>query len=112
MNKPSSFKDISERALQIRKRYAELEEKSYGRSWSNEEIALGFMGDVGDLAKLVQAKNGVRSIPNFQEKLEHELADCLWSVITLANEFDVDLETAFVKTMDDLETHLSGREHL
>lgn len=45
---------------------------------------LGFVGDVGDLAQLVQGKAGVRSIKDLDTKLSHELADCLWAVLTLA----------------------------
>ena len=33
-------------------------EKAYMVLWTSEEIALGFVGDVGDLAKLVIAENG------------------------------------------------------
>ena len=40
--------------------YADVEASTYGRSWTTEEIMLGFLGDVGDLAKLVQGKAGVR----------------------------------------------------
>ena len=52
--------------------------------------------------------NGVRDVPNVKEKLEHELADCSWSVIVLAQAHEVDLEAAFLKTMDELEAHLSS----
>ena len=62
---------------------------------------------MGDLAKLVMAANSVRSIDNTEEKLAHELADCLWSVIVLAQAHKVDLEAAFLETMDELEMHLS-----
>jgi NTP pyrophosphatase (non-canonical NTP hydrolase) len=68
---------------------------------------LGFVGDVGDLAKLVVAENGKHNIANSKEKLEHELADCLWSVIVLAYVHGVDLESSFTNTMNELEKHLS-----
>ena len=68
---------------------------------------MGFVGDVGDLVKLVMAANGVRDIPKVEEKLTHELADCLWSVIVLAQAHEVDLEAAFLETMNELEMHLS-----
>jgi hypothetical protein len=45
-----NFEEMTEQALQFRSRYAELEEKQYRRAWRTEEIALGFMGDVGDQA--------------------------------------------------------------
>lgn len=100
------FAAMIERAREIRARYVEYEQARYGRSWTDEEIALGFVGDVGDLMKLVQAKNGVRGIPDVEERLAHELADCLWSVIVLADVYGIDLELAFTRTMNDLEKNL------
>jgi len=97
------FQDLSRRALAIREQYRGYEQKCYGDSWSNEELALGFVGDVGDLVKLVMAQNGRRNIPDAKSKLAHELADCLWSVIILAEAHGVNLEEAFLTTMDDLE---------
>lgn len=93
----------------MREQYAALERARHGRSWTDEEIALGFVGDVGDLAKLVLARNGVRQIPDADAKLAHELADCLWSVLVLASAYDVDLERAFIDTMDALEEHIASR---
>ncbi|WP_293419335.1 hypothetical protein [Phenylobacterium sp.] len=52
--------ELSDRAWTLRQRYAELETRRHGRPWSREEVALGFVGDVGDLMKLVQAAEGVR----------------------------------------------------
>ena len=101
------FQKIIDRALEIRKLYEAKEKQLYGSPWTNEEIALGFVGDVGDLVKLVVAENGKRNIPNSREKLEHELADCLWSIIVLARHHDIDLEESFLKTMDELEAHSS-----
>ena len=68
---------------------------------------LGFVGDVGDLAKLIQGKNGVRDVDDLDERLSHELSDCLWSVIILADRFGIDLPAAFLKTMDELERRLT-----
>jgi len=103
------FKDLIHRAMDIRQQYAALEKATYGRAWTNEEIALGFVGDAGDLAKLILAHNGVRHIPDAQEKLAHELADCLWSIVVLSQMCGVDLESAFTQTMDELEEYISQR---
>lgn len=100
------FQNVIGRALAVRKMYEEKEKRLYGAPWTSEEIALGFVGDVGDLAKLVIAQNGKRSIPNSKEEMEHELADCLWSVIVLARMHDIDLEQSFAETMDKLEAYL------
>ena len=102
------FQKIINRAMEIRKKYEVKEKQLYGLAWTSEEIALGFVGDVGDLAKLIVAENGKRNIPDSKAKLEHELADCLWSVTVLAHQHGVDLETAFTNTMNELEMHLSG----
>lgn len=74
-----------------------------GKRWTREQVAEGFVGDVGDLMKLVLAKSGVRAIEDADMKLAHELSDCLWSVIVLANEYGIDLEETFLKTMNELE---------
>ncbi len=63
---------------------------------------LGMVGDVGDLAKLVQGKEGVRPSADIDTKLAHELADCLWAVLTVADCYEVDLESAFAVTMSEL----------
>ena len=103
------YQDLLQRAIEIRQQYADLERAKYGRSWTSQELALGFIGDVGDLAKLVIAASGVRDIPDARHKLEHELADCLWSVLVLADAYGVDLERAFIETMDELEQHIPSR---
>jgi NTP pyrophosphatase (non-canonical NTP hydrolase) len=100
------FQNIIDRALNIRKLYEEREKQLYGSAWTSEEIMLGFVGDVGDLSKLVVAENGKRKIENSKEKLEHELSDCLWSVIVLAHLHDVNLETSFMSTMDELQRQI------
>ena len=102
-----NFQQLTEQALAIRTKYADFETKRNGREWTGEELALGFVGDVGDLMKLVQAKEGIRAAENVDEALAHELSDCLWSIIVLADKYNVDLETAFVKTMGDLDNRLS-----
>lgn len=100
------FQSIVERAIAIRRLYEQRETQLYGSAWTNEEIALGFVGDVGDLAKLIIAENGKRNIPDSREKLEHELSDCLWSVIVLAHLHDIDLERSFLNTMEELQKRL------
>jgi len=102
------FQQMQQRARRVRSRYAEVEASTYGRSWTTEEIMLGFLGDVGDLAKLVQGKAGVRPREDLDAALAHELADCLWSILSLADAYDVDLAAAFASTMDELDAVLDG----
>ncbi len=99
-----NLEQLSEKALFIHKKYADSNREKFGREWNNSELAQGFVGDVGDLMKLVMAKEGIREIENVDEKLAHELSDCLWSILVLAHKFDINLETSFLKTMSELET--------
>jgi NTP pyrophosphatase (non-canonical NTP hydrolase) len=101
-----SFEKLTTRAMNIRALYKSKESAAYGRAWTREEIMLGMVGDVGDLAKLVLAQEGVRDIPDHNSKLKHELSDCLWSLLVLSNEYGIDLEHEFLKTMDNLERKL------
>lgn len=80
-----------------------------GRTWTRADFMLGFVGDVGDLAKLVMGAEGTRAMPGGKEALEHELADCLWSVLILAQHYEVDLDSVFTRTMGDLEEVISAR---
>lgn len=93
---------MANQARVVRQRFAQMEQRRYGRTWTPEEIALGLVGDVGDLAKLVQGKAGVRAIDDLDAKLAHELADCLWAILTLADGYGVDMAAAFTSTMDEL----------
>ena len=97
------FKQIISRAVEIRQKYSELELKKYGKEWTKEQVVQGFVGDVGDLVKLVMSKQGVRDIDNVDKKLAHELSDCLWSVLVIADQYNIDIEKSFLKTMDELD---------
>jgi NTP pyrophosphatase (non-canonical NTP hydrolase) len=102
------FSDLEEAALRLNELYEQLEMKRYGRIWTTEELALGFVGDVGDLAKLIQANAGIRTIADCRAKLGHELSDCLWSIIVLASKAGIDLESEFVRNTSELSDYVSG----
>jgi NTP pyrophosphatase (non-canonical NTP hydrolase) len=103
-----NFSDLEQQALRLNDLYERLEVKRWGRVWSTQELALGFMGDVGDLAKLVQAHAGVRTIEDHHTKLGHELSDCLWSIMVLANKCGVDLEAEFIKNTREISEYVEG----
>ena len=94
------------RAMDLRRQYERKETELYGSPAMDEDIAQGFLGDVNNLIKLIMAENGKRTIANSKEKLESQLAHCLWSVIVLAKMHNIELEQSFMETMDRLETHL------
>lgn len=101
---------LSERAMEIRKKFAEFERVKFRREWTKEEIMQGFVVDVGDLMKLVMAKSGVRQVDDVDKKLAHELSDCLWCVLVLSKLYGVDIATEFMKTMDELEVWIAKKQ--
>lgn len=103
------FSDLEKSALKLNDLYEKLETKLYGRIWTTEELTLGFMGDVGDLAKLIQANEGIRQIDDCKAKLGHELSDCLWSIIVLANKCGIDLQAEFSRNTRELMAHVSSQ---
>jgi NTP pyrophosphatase (non-canonical NTP hydrolase) len=86
--------------------YSARDVERFGRSWSAEELASGLVGDMGDLAKLVQGKAGVRPRDHLDAARENEFAGCLWSIVILADAYGVDLEVAFAQPMDSLRLRL------
>ena len=85
------FKTLIERAKEIRKLYAASDEKRLGKEWPRGEYVKAFVGDVGALIKLTQAKEGFREIENIDERLSHEFGDILWAVVMLAEMYGIDL---------------------
>jgi NTP pyrophosphatase (non-canonical NTP hydrolase) len=81
--------------------------KEIGRLWTNQEIAQGFVGDVGSLMKIIMAKEGLRKMEDVDDRLAHELSDCLYCISILANNYGIDLEKSFLENMTKLETRIS-----
>lgn len=103
----SDLAALQQRAKEVRDRYAELNKQQGQGVWTGREFMMGFVGDVGDLTKLVMAKEGLRSSDDVDAKLAHELSDCLWSVLVLAGHYGIDLEKAFTKTMNELDERIA-----
>jgi len=100
---------LTARALEVQRSLNEAAAARGGRPWTREELMQGFVGDVGDLMKLVMAKAGARPVDDLDRKLAHELSDCLWSVLVLAQAYGVDLAKEFPATMDEIEAKLARR---
>jgi NTP pyrophosphatase (non-canonical NTP hydrolase) len=99
---------LQSEALKIKALYDEMNMKQRARTWTKEEFMLGFVGDVGDLAKLVMAQEGAREIMGGRAALAHELADCLWSVLVLSHLYDVDLVGEFRSTMGNISARVQS----
>lgn len=97
----SDINKLQERAMEIRRRYGELEKKRGAEPWDALKLAKGFKKDVNDLIEILEAGGD-------RQKLNHELADCLWSVLVIARKLNIDIERAFWTTMLELDNRLDG----
>lgn len=100
------FNQLTADALRIKNKYRQLEIARIGREWNLSELTEGLIGDIGDLMKLVMAKEGKRVIENVDEKLEEELVDCLWAIICIADKLNINLGAQFEKKMKKLELRI------
>ncbi|HSW98411.1 MAG TPA: hypothetical protein VLF71_01090 [Candidatus Saccharimonadales bacterium] len=103
-----TYEELMNRALAIRAKYDALNLTKRGVQWDGQQIMAGFVGDVGDLSKIIMAKHGLRDMDDVDAKLAHELSDCLWSVLVLASEYKIDLAAEFMKTMDQLDARVDA----
>jgi NTP pyrophosphatase (non-canonical NTP hydrolase) len=86
--------------------------RTIGVRYFSELTNLGIlMEEVGELSRLMVRQYGDQSFKkNENEKAtEEELADILWVVVCLANQMNIDLETAFRKNMEKKSTRDKDR---
>lgn len=102
----SSIQDLQARAIAVQQKYRELNKKQGHDAWDVKDYAMGLAGDVGDLMKLVMAKDNKRAADDLDAKLTHELMDVLWCIFVLAKEYNIDIDTAFTKAMDELDARI------
>jgi NTP pyrophosphatase (non-canonical NTP hydrolase) len=103
-----TIEDMQIRALEIRVKYDKLNQVKRGVTWNEQQLMAGFVGDVGDLSKIIMAKHGLRDMDDIDAKLAHELSDCLWSVLVLAGKYNINLSSEFQKTMDGLDARIDA----
>lgn len=104
----ASINQLQEIAVSIREKFKAYELAEGCGPWSRKDLMLGFIADVGALAKLSMAADGMRNIPHHSEKLGHEMADCFWSLLVLAKEYEIDLEREFLKLTEELTIKLQA----
>ncbi|MBI4835966.1 MAG: nucleotide pyrophosphohydrolase [Candidatus Abawacabacteria bacterium] len=103
------FSQLQNRAIAVMNQYIQLNQQVGRPAWTAAEYLQAFVGDVGDLTKLIMAKNNFRTIPDYEEKLGHELSDCLWAICVLAKQLNIDLEIEFQKTMEQIEKKITAQ---
>lgn len=95
-------------AAAIRHHYDVYNKARRDRTWTLSDYMLGFLGDVGTLARHVMAHEGHRDDPEGGIDMGHHLADCLWSIMTLAEISGTDLEAAFKTLVKRLEHNIAN----
>lgn len=102
-----TYGDLVKIVMDTRRLFESFEQKSTGKTWGNKELLVGLVTDVGDLARLVLAKEGYRAAgKDIDKALRHELADCFWAIIVLSEKYDINLEDALVEMSEDIKEKL------
>ena len=105
----SGLAAASTEALSVRALYEILEQRFNGKTWSLNEMAIGYSNDVGYIGRLLLAHDGTWPIDgDATAELEHKLAESLWWTFVLANKLDIDIERAFTETMSTIRSNLEA----
>ena len=103
-----TIEELQARAVEVAVKYRQKNEHDGHDKWDASAYMAGFVGDVGDLSKLIMAQSNLRYIDDVDSKIAHELSECLWSVLVLAHHLNVDIEKEFTNTMRELDARLAA----
>lgn len=105
------IKELSKIARDLKEVYDNLNRIRTVKVWKASDYAQGLVGDSADLMRLINQRESLKTTFNqkreLDKKIRHELADCLWCVIALADELNVDLEKEYLITIDYLKQKLA-----
>lgn len=101
------FQELIKKAKEVKELYRRTNDNDGHKRWELAEYFQGLVGDVGDLSKLIMAKDNFRKADELDQKLKHELVDCLWSIMVIVDELNIDLEKEFLEGMDQLKKKLN-----
>lgn len=91
------FTEAREMAWEVQKK---LEEK-HGEQ-SPYRMVTELVEEVGEIAEAVKAREGVAGKEHAKGKIGAELADALYSILTLASYYNTDLEKDFEKVINGI----------
>ncbi|MEI8339402.1 MAG: hypothetical protein WCF94_01935 [bacterium] len=101
------IKELIDKAVHVQELYHNFEDKKSFKHWNTEQTYNALVSDVGDLGRLVLAKEGYREDDGADKSLEHELAEILMATLVLTEHYKIDLEKAYLNEVDRLEGELS-----
>jgi NTP pyrophosphatase (non-canonical NTP hydrolase) len=99
--------NLTRRALEVRHKFDSINTQAKRDRWEVKEYTMGLVGDVGDLVKLVMAKENLRELKHDNAAIGHELADCLLGILVIAEDLGIDLEKSFMSAMKEIDRRLA-----
>lgn len=105
----NDFTHIINRAMAIREKYHQLEQKHHGSNWTVEEDALAFLTDAGLVGRLTMAQQGrwTKSDSDVPTELAHKLAENIWWQIVLGERMGIDMDKAMTEFLANMEQKLN-----
>jgi len=89
-----NFDEIIRRAMEIRKKYHELELLHHGSEWTVEEDALAYLTDAGLVGRNIMSQQERWPKAGSEAELEHKLGENIWWLIVLAERSGIDIRKA------------------
>ena len=88
-----SIRQAQKEAMQL----SDAIDAKFRRESTPAMMMIDLVEEVGELAEVIRAREFYKTQP--KEDLPTELADILYDILRIAEHYDVDLETAYEKTM-------------
>lgn len=105
LNKDLTFKQLEKKTLDLVERFKQVEQKE----WGIEGCMIELSKQVGELSRCVMkmekyyfAQKGETNL----EEIGDELSDILFMIIRIAKHYNIDLEKAHLKAIDDANKYL------
>ena len=104
----NTLQDLQKQVADLKAKYAVWNSKVGHEAWDGKADAMGLASDVGYLIEYVMAKENLRTIEDADAKMAHELSSCLWSILALADIYEVDLGAEFQKLLALFEQRITA----
>ncbi|XOA42980.1 MAG: MazG nucleotide pyrophosphohydrolase domain-containing protein [Candidatus Nealsonbacteria bacterium] len=84
--------------------------EEYNLKHRPEIATLDLVSEVGEIAKeILKASNYGKKEPEYKEDLKEEIGDAFYSLINLANHYNIDLEQVLEMALEKYKTRLEKR---
>lgn len=101
-----TIKQLNQKTQKVKRAYDDFRRKQGERAWMTSDYAEALVGDVGDLMKLVVKRRRKGASKAINRDIGKELADCLYMIMAMAQELDIDLEEEYKVNLEFLEQNL------